>query len=130
MEDAQAARKEPREKTKGYEGGSHLKKARVDMRDKKPLFQRVDIVYTPLTVPITQALMVVEGKGLLACPRSWKDSPQRPKFDKFCRFYNDYGHTTEECRHLKNEIERLIQNGYFQEYVCWKKARGTGPYRK
>ncbi|KAL0444629.1 UNVERIFIED_CONTAM: hypothetical protein Slati_2185600 [Sesamum latifolium] len=56
--------------------------------------------------------------------------PQRPKSDKFCRFHNDYGHATEECRHLKNEIERLIQNGYLQEYVCWEKARGTGPYQK
>ncbi|KAL0461246.1 UNVERIFIED_CONTAM: hypothetical protein Slati_0012200 [Sesamum latifolium] len=63
-------------------------------------------------------------------PRSWKDTPQCPKSDKFCRFHNDYGHTTEECRHLKNEIERLIQNGYLQEYVCWERARGTGPYQK
>ncbi|KAL0428495.1 UNVERIFIED_CONTAM: hypothetical protein Slati_3024300 [Sesamum latifolium] len=59
-----------------------------------------------------------------------RDTPQRPKSDKFCCFHNDYGHTTEECRHLKNEIERLIQNGYLQEYVCWEKARGTGPYQK
>ncbi|KAL0454886.1 UNVERIFIED_CONTAM: hypothetical protein Slati_0827800 [Sesamum latifolium] len=55
---------------------------------------------------------------------------QRPKSDKFCCFHNDYGHSTEEYRHLKNEIERLIQNGYLQEYVCWEKARGTGPYQK
>ncbi|KAL0445747.1 UNVERIFIED_CONTAM: Pro-Pol polyprotein [Sesamum latifolium] len=69
-------------------------------------------------------------EGLLTRPRSWRDTPQRPKSDKFCHFHNDYGHTTEECGHLKNEIERLIQNGYLQEYVCWKKARGTGPYQK
>ncbi|KAL0426564.1 UNVERIFIED_CONTAM: hypothetical protein Slati_2831200 [Sesamum latifolium] len=74
--------------------------------------------------------MAVEGKRLIARPRSWRDTPQRPKYDKFCRFHNDYGHITEECRHLKNEIERLIQNGYLQEYVCWEKARGTGPYQK
>ncbi|KAL0329226.1 UNVERIFIED_CONTAM: hypothetical protein Sradi_4909300 [Sesamum radiatum] len=30
----------------------------------------------------------------------------------------------------KNEIERLIQNGYLQEYVCWEKARGTWPSKK
>ncbi|KAL0427863.1 UNVERIFIED_CONTAM: hypothetical protein Slati_2961100 [Sesamum latifolium] len=59
-----------------------------------------------------------------------EDTPQRPKSNKFCRFHNDYGHTTEECRHLKNELERLIQNGYLQEYVCWERARGTGPYQK
>ncbi|KAL0446537.1 UNVERIFIED_CONTAM: hypothetical protein Slati_1781600 [Sesamum latifolium] len=74
--------------------------------------------------------MAIEGKGLLSRPRSYKDGPQHPKSDKFCRFHNDYGHTIEECRHLKSEIERLIQNGYLQEYVCWDKARGTGPYQK
>ncbi|KAL0373549.1 UNVERIFIED_CONTAM: Transposon Ty3-G Gag-Pol polyprotein [Sesamum radiatum] len=74
--------------------------------------------------------MAVVEKGLLTRPRSWRDTPQRPKSDKFCSFHNDYGHTTEECKHLKNEIERLIQNGYLQEYVCWEKVRGTGPYQK
>ncbi|KAL0319678.1 UNVERIFIED_CONTAM: Transposon Ty3-G Gag-Pol polyprotein [Sesamum radiatum] len=74
--------------------------------------------------------MTVEEKELITRPRSWRDMPQRPKSDKFCRFHNDYGYTTEECRHLKNETERLIQNGYLQEYVCWEKARGTGPYQK
>ncbi|KAL0303652.1 UNVERIFIED_CONTAM: hypothetical protein Sradi_6233300 [Sesamum radiatum] len=36
----------------------------------------------------------------------------------------------EECRHLKNEIEKLIQNGYLQEYVFWERDRGTGSYQK
>ncbi|KAL0448805.1 UNVERIFIED_CONTAM: hypothetical protein Slati_1436900 [Sesamum latifolium] len=84
----------------------------------------------PLTVPITQALMAVEDKGLLSRHRSYKDVPRQPKSDKFCRFHNDYEHTTEEYRHLKSEIERLIQNGYLQEYVCWEKTRGTRPYQK
>ncbi|KAL0420908.1 UNVERIFIED_CONTAM: hypothetical protein Slati_3113700 [Sesamum latifolium] len=131
MEDAQAAKKgSHEEKRKETKEEIPSKKPRVDMRDKKPPSQKVNTVYTPLTVPIRQALMTVEGNGLLTRPRSWKDSPQCPKSDKFCRFHNDYGHTTEECRHLKNEIERLIQNGYLQEYVCWKKARETGPYQK
>ncbi|KAL0434520.1 UNVERIFIED_CONTAM: hypothetical protein Slati_2786300 [Sesamum latifolium] len=131
MEDAQAAKKESRgEKQKEVKEETPSKKPRVDNQDRKPPFQRVNAVYTPLTVPITQALMAMEEKGLLARPRSWRDTPQCPKSDNFCRFHNDYGHTMEECRHLKNEIERLIQNGYLQEYVCWKKARGTGPYQK
>ncbi|KAL0461115.1 UNVERIFIED_CONTAM: hypothetical protein Slati_0738700 [Sesamum latifolium] len=102
----------------------------MDFKDKKPAWQRVNMVYTPLTVPITQALMAVESKSLLSRPRSYKDGPRQPKLDKFCRFHNDYGHTIEKCRHLKSEIERLIQNGYLQEYVCWEKAKGTGSYQK
>ncbi|KAL0438686.1 UNVERIFIED_CONTAM: hypothetical protein Slati_2351600 [Sesamum latifolium] len=131
MEEAQAAKKDSRgEKHKEIKEEAPSKKPRVDTRDRKPPFQRVNAMYTPLTVPITQAFMAVEEKGLITQPRAWRDTPQRPKSNKFCRFHNDYGHTTEECRHLKNEIERLIQNGYMQEYVCWEKARGTGPYQK
>ncbi|KAL0416458.1 UNVERIFIED_CONTAM: hypothetical protein Slati_3477700 [Sesamum latifolium] len=91
MEVAQAAKKESRrEKQKETKEEAPSKKSRVDVRDKKPPFQRVNTVYTPLTVLITQVLMAVEGNGLLSRPRSWKDSPQRPKSDKFCRFHNDY----------------------------------------
>ncbi|KAL0431905.1 UNVERIFIED_CONTAM: hypothetical protein Sradi_0816500 [Sesamum radiatum] len=119
MEEAQAAKKDSRgEKRKEIREEAPSKKPRGDLRDRKPPFQRVNAMYTPLTVPIAQALMAVEEKGLITRPGSWRDTPQRPKSDKFCRFHNYYGHTTEECRHLKNEIERLIQNGYLQEYVC------------
>ncbi|KAL0412217.1 UNVERIFIED_CONTAM: hypothetical protein Slati_3811400 [Sesamum latifolium] len=131
MEDAQASKGEGRgEKRKENKDENSSKKSKMDFKDKKPIWQRVNMVYTPLTVPITQALMAVEGKRLLSRPRSYKDGPRQPKLDNFCRFHNDYGHTTKECRHLKSEIERLIQNGYLQEYVCWEKARGTGPYKK
>ncbi|KAL0445054.1 UNVERIFIED_CONTAM: hypothetical protein Slati_2228100 [Sesamum latifolium] len=102
----------------------------VSIPEIKASFPKVNAIYSPLTVPITQVFMAVEEKGLLTCPRSWRDTPQRPKSDKFCCFHNDYGHTMEEGRHLKNEIERLIQNGYLQEYVCWEKARGIGSYQK
>ncbi|KAL0439060.1 UNVERIFIED_CONTAM: hypothetical protein Slati_2389000, partial [Sesamum latifolium] len=110
MEEGQASKKDSRgEKRKEVREDAHSKKPCADLRDRKPSFQRVNTVYTPLKVPITQAFMAVEEKGLITRPRSWRDTPQRPKSDKFCRFHNDYGHTTEECRHLKNEIERLIQ---------------------
>ncbi|KAL0391518.1 UNVERIFIED_CONTAM: hypothetical protein Slati_4536900 [Sesamum latifolium] len=39
------------------------------------------------------------------------------KSNKYCRFHRDRGHMTEECHHLKNEIEKLIQRGYLKEYV-------------
>ncbi|KAL0293273.1 UNVERIFIED_CONTAM: hypothetical protein Sradi_6947400 [Sesamum radiatum] len=113
MEEAQAAKKNGRgEKSKEVREEAPSKKPRSDLRERKPPFQRVNAVYTPLTVPITQALMAIEEKCLIVQPRSWRGMPQRPKSDKFCRFHNDYGHTTEECKHLKNKIKRLVQNGY------------------
>ncbi|KAI3446714.1 hypothetical protein Pfo_003379 [Paulownia fortunei] len=50
-------------------------------------------------------------------PRPLKESSRRAKSDKYCRFHRDRGHTTEECFHLKQEIERLIRKGYLTEFV-------------
>ncbi|KAL0456223.1 UNVERIFIED_CONTAM: hypothetical protein Slati_0961500 [Sesamum latifolium] len=119
-----------RRKAKENKDENSSKKPKTDFKDKRPAWQRVNMVYTPLTVPITQALMAVEGKGLLSRPMSYKDGPQQSKSDKFCRFHNDYGHTTEEWRHLKSEIERLIQMDTYKSTSTGKKARGTGPYQK
>ncbi|GAV81707.1 LOW QUALITY PROTEIN: hypothetical protein CFOL_v3_25161, partial [Cephalotus follicularis] len=36
---------------------------------------------------------------------------------KYCRYYCDHGHDTDECRHLKNQIEDLIRKGHLRKYV-------------
>ncbi|KAL0408141.1 UNVERIFIED_CONTAM: hypothetical protein Sradi_1748500 [Sesamum radiatum] len=65
MEEAQAAKKDSRgEKRKEIREEAPSKKPRGDIRDRKPPFQRVNAVYTPLTVPITQAFIAVEKKGI------------------------------------------------------------------
>ncbi|KAL2228828.1 UNVERIFIED_CONTAM: hypothetical protein Sindi_1862500 [Sesamum indicum] len=74
--------------------------------------------YTPLNAPRGEILVVAERQGLInQWPKKMKDNPKRLKSDKYCRFHRDRGHTTEECHHLKNEIEKLIQRGYLKEYV-------------
>ncbi|KAL0295116.1 UNVERIFIED_CONTAM: hypothetical protein Sradi_6851700, partial [Sesamum radiatum] len=112
MEEAQIAKKDSRgEKRKEIREEAPSKKPRGDLRDRKLPFERVNAVYTPLTVPIAQALMAVEETGLIARPRSWRDTPKWPNSDKFYRFHNDYGHTTEECRHLKKRSRAPTTHG-------------------
>ncbi|KAL0294004.1 UNVERIFIED_CONTAM: hypothetical protein Sradi_6908300 [Sesamum radiatum] len=51
MEDAQASKREGRgEKRKENKDENPPKKPRMDFKDKKPAWQRVNMVYTPLTV--------------------------------------------------------------------------------
>ncbi|KAL0372091.1 UNVERIFIED_CONTAM: hypothetical protein Scaly_0890700 [Sesamum calycinum] len=71
----------------------------------------------PLNTPRSEILVVVEQQGLInQLPRNMKD-PKRLKSDKYFRFHRDMGYTTEECHHLQNEIEKLIQQGHLKEYV-------------
>ncbi|GAV78515.1 LOW QUALITY PROTEIN: hypothetical protein CFOL_v3_21982, partial [Cephalotus follicularis] len=44
---------------------------------------------------------------------------------KYCRYHRDHGHNTEECRHLKNQIEDLIRKGYLRKYIRARKAYAT-----
>ncbi|KAL0325099.1 UNVERIFIED_CONTAM: hypothetical protein Sradi_5079200 [Sesamum radiatum] len=133
MEDAQTAKKE-----------SHGKKKKGKRRRKKPPPRNPDGVEGQEVPFPAKSERSVHPANRAYYPSPYdcrrekpigstqivKDGPHHPKSDKVCHFHNDYGHTTEECRHLKNQIERLIQNGYLQDYVCWEKARGTGPYQK
>ncbi|MCI31767.1 hypothetical protein A2U01_0052979, partial [Trifolium medium] len=36
---------------------------------------------------------------------------------KYCRYHRSHGHMTEDCVHLKDAIEILIQKGYARKYV-------------
>ncbi|XP_010667289.1 uncharacterized protein LOC104884349 [Beta vulgaris subsp. vulgaris] len=40
---------------------------------------------------------------------------------KWCDFHGDNGHLTEDCRHLKDNLEDLIRRGYFSQYKAQTK---------
>ncbi|KAL0431920.1 UNVERIFIED_CONTAM: hypothetical protein Sradi_0818000 [Sesamum radiatum] len=74
--------------------------------------------YPPLNASRGEILVLAEQQGLISqWSTKMKDNPKRLKSDKYCRFHRDRGHTTEECHHLKNEIEKLIQQGHLKEYI-------------
>ncbi|PIM99045.1 hypothetical protein CDL12_28463 [Handroanthus impetiginosus] len=74
--------------------------------------------FIPLKVPRFQVLMEIGASNLLKRPFRASQGPTKPKSDKFCQFHNDYGHDTDECAHLKNEIEKLIKKGYLREFIA------------
>ncbi|KAL2241095.1 UNVERIFIED_CONTAM: hypothetical protein Sindi_0750700 [Sesamum indicum] len=73
--------------------------------------------YTPLGMSREKALMMVENADVLKWPRHTKYTPSKKFSDKYCRFHREKGHNTEECFQLKDEIERLVRQGYFRDRV-------------
>ncbi|CAA0843014.1 Unknown protein, partial [Striga hermonthica] len=76
--------------------------------------------YTPLSAPQALILEVMEKEihdNVVRWPKTRKDGPTRPKSNLYCRFHKDYGHNTDDCRHLKDEIERLIKAGHLKEFI-------------
>ncbi|KAI3468832.1 hypothetical protein Pfo_025495 [Paulownia fortunei] len=63
--------------------------------------------YTPLVAPRAHILMAIAKHK----------APTKPKSNLFCVFCNEYGHNTEECRHLKDEIERVIKKRWLDDWI-------------
>ncbi|KAL0406480.1 UNVERIFIED_CONTAM: hypothetical protein Slati_3961900 [Sesamum latifolium] len=100
-------------KRKGQEEEREPKK-----EERKHLAPRGFTDYTPLNALRGEILVVAEQQGLISqWPRKMQDNPKRLKSDKYYHFHRDMGHTIEECYHLQNEIEKLIQRGYLKEYI-------------
>ncbi|XP_058106361.1 uncharacterized protein LOC131249575 [Magnolia sinica] len=73
--------------------------------------------YTPLNTTPKQVLMEVRDKRLLMWPNQMRTNADKRDKWKYCHFHRDHSHSTIYCFELKEEIEALICNGYFQEYV-------------
>ncbi|KAL2241736.1 UNVERIFIED_CONTAM: hypothetical protein Sindi_0814800 [Sesamum indicum] len=90
-----------------------------DMRPKKekerePPYQPKYSKYTPLNMTRAKALMLVERDNVLIWPKHTRTTPAKRFSNKYCRFHRERGHDTEECYQLKDEIERLVRQGYIK----------------
>ncbi|KAL0277955.1 UNVERIFIED_CONTAM: hypothetical protein Sradi_7310000 [Sesamum radiatum] len=85
----------------------------------QPKFHR----YTPLATTRTKALMMVEKSNLLQWPQHTRFTPAKRFSNKYCRFHTEKGHDTEDCYQLKDEIERLVRQGYFKEFIVEQGSR-------
>ncbi|KAL5577820.1 hypothetical protein UlMin_019519 [Ulmus minor] len=73
--------------------------------------------YTPTTVPVATIYVENELLEIFTIPPNIKTLANRRDNTKYCHYHRDIGHITEECRVLKDEIERLIQRGQLRNYV-------------
>ncbi|KAG8363703.1 hypothetical protein BUALT_Bualt19G0050000 [Buddleja alternifolia] len=86
--------------------------------------------YTPLTTTRARTLLHIRDNNLpkLNWPKKMRDTPQRKKSNKYCRFHKDKGHDTEDCFQLKDEIKCLIKEGKLKEFIA--KSAGEEGTRK
>ncbi|XP_021732312.1 uncharacterized protein LOC110699129 [Chenopodium quinoa] len=70
--------------------------------------------YTPLTHSRSHIFSVNKADD------KWQRPPRMVNRNrdtsKWCDFHRDHGHTTEECTHLKYNIEDLVRKGYLNQF--------------
>lgn len=130
LEEAQKIKKEENEtarvdQKRGREEGK--KQDPVTIRKDAPRERRIGPrfdQYSPLKAAPSQILATIERSPMLRWPATYSQVPRRaPSAGGFCRFHNDYGHVTDECQHLRDEIERIVRTRNLKEFV---KTQGAG----
>ncbi|XP_012833163.1 PREDICTED: uncharacterized protein LOC105954039 [Erythranthe guttata] len=108
-----------RRKEKGKEDGRKpaevfSRREGVAERRTGPRFEN----YAPLNAPPSEILVAIANHPRLKWPRTYSEVPKKPiGSGAYCRFHNDHGHSTDDCQHLRDEIERLIRNKNLSEFV-------------
>ena len=69
-----------------------------ELSDRKPKFSN----FTPLIMPIGQVLMQIRDDPSLQWLKPISTPVERRDKSKYCRFHQDHGHRTNECRHLND----------------------------
>ncbi|XP_073035238.1 uncharacterized protein [Primulina eburnea] len=86
--------------------------------------------YTPLKVNKSRALELCDERKLIRRPRSSDRGPRNPRSERYCEFHKDYGHTTDECHHLNQEIERIIQRDPEMKAILASTGGGYRPPKR
>lgn len=74
--------------------------------------------FASLTSAPSHILMTIERSPMLKWPSTYSQVPRKSHAaGGFCRFHNDYGHSTDECQHLRDEIEWLVRAKNLKESV-------------
>ncbi|XP_019156903.1 PREDICTED: uncharacterized protein LOC109153491 [Ipomoea nil] len=93
--------------------------------DNRPEPKRGDRQQAPrdlskLTRPVTEILDYAQGCNLIQLPEPGRDGRDT---SKFCAYHRNRGHTTDECRVLKEVIEDLLKEGELTQFTE-KKEKG------
>ncbi|XP_075665418.1 uncharacterized protein LOC142635089 [Castanea sativa] len=64
--------------------------------------------FTLLVMPANKILMQIKDEPKLKWPKPLSTSSRKRDPKKYCRFHKDHSHYTDECRDLKEQIEKLI----------------------
>uniref|UniRef100_A0A1S3XAX9 Uncharacterized protein n=1 Tax=Nicotiana tabacum TaxID=4097 RepID=A0A1S3XAX9_TOBAC len=60
-------------------------------------------------------------------PKEMRSNPNRRNRDHWCKFHNDHGHKTVDCRLLQGEVDHLLKQRYLTESFS---ERGKQAYMK
>lgn len=84
------------------------------------------IYYTPLNTERDDILCTITHEPFFRKPPPLGKPKYPPDKSKRCEYHQDFGHTTQECNKLKEDLKRWIQWRHHKDYVSGYNQQGRG----
>ena len=96
--------------------GIFPKRPKKDFRMQEPEAQieGVNVVFKELVHKIIDR---IKNESFFRWPNKMGGDPSRRNQNLYCTCHKDKGHTTEQCRVLKDHLGQLVKAGYLKEFV-------------
>ena len=76
--------------------------------------------------PVHKILDWIKNESFFRWPNKMRGDPSRRNQNLYCTYHRDKGHTTEQCRVLKDHLGQLVKAGYLKEFVVDSADRDAG----
>lgn len=79
----------------------------------------------PLNRPLSDILETAKRVPGFITPERFTEEIRGMPSEAICRYHNQYGHTTDRCKHLRMLVDRMISGGKLGQFVKWEKEDAT-----
>ncbi|CAL9011591.1 unnamed protein product [Prunus brigantina] len=66
-----------------------------------------------------------KGKGIFRTPPAIRESLEKRDRNKMYAHHNDFGHTIDECRSLRYQVEAMLRKGMLSQYRAEPENRAS-----
>ena len=87
-----------------------------DLRIQEPGAQMWEMNVT-FKEPVHRIVDRIKNESYFQWPNKMGGDPSRRNQNLYCTYHRDKGHTTEQCRVLKDHLAQLVKMGYLKEFV-------------
>ena len=67
--------------------------------------------------PVHRIVDRIKNEPYFRWSNKMRGDPSRRNQNLYCTYHRDKGHTTEQCKVLKDHLEQLVKVGYLKEFV-------------
>ena len=74
---------------------------------------------------VHQVLKKIKNKQFFKRPNKMIGNPKKRNYNLYCQYYQDHGHTTEDCRSLWDHLDQLIREGKLKQLLHHSSSLGS-----